>query len=88
MIYYMNLLIRWLRPYLSLLVDPYFRDGYVHTLDLIVLVLFMDGYAHTTYRVSEKSVVFVLTVFLTALFSLGRILINHFTPPSLLDLML
>ena len=33
MIYYMNHLIGWLRPYLSLLVGPYLLDGCVHTLD-------------------------------------------------------
>ena len=33
MIYYMNHSIGWLRPYLSLLVDPYLLDGCIHTLD-------------------------------------------------------
>ena len=31
--YYMTHSIGWLRPYLSLLVDPYLLDGCVHTLD-------------------------------------------------------
>ena len=48
----------------------------------------MDGCAHTTYHVSEISVVFVFVGLSTTLFSVERVLIKHFTPPSLSDLML
>ena len=84
----MTLLIGWMRPYLSLLVDPYYYM--VASIPWISLFMysFMDGCAHTTYHVSEISVVFVLIGLPTEVFSVERILIKHFTPPSLSDLML
>ena len=88
MTYCMTLLIGWLRPYLSLFIDPYFLDGCVHTLDLSFYALsygwprpchiscIRDISCICTHRFSDSSV------------WVKRILIKHFTPPSLSELML
>ena len=88
MTYYMTLLIGWLRPYLSLLVNPYFAEWLCPYLGSNFVHFIMDGCTHTTYHVSEISVVFVLAGLPMEVFSVERVLIKHFTPPSLLDLML
>ena len=84
----MNLLIGWLRPYLSLFVDPYYwMDVSIPRVSIFIHSI-MDGYAHTicscirdiscirNWRFSDSGVWF------------ERILIKHFAPPSPLDLML
>ena len=38
-IHCMNHLIGWMQPYLSLLIDPFLLDGYVHTTDLCLHTL-------------------------------------------------
>ena len=88
MTYYMTLLIGWLRPYLSLFIDPY--CWMVVSIPRISLFMYsiMDGCAHTTCHVSDISVLFVLVGILTTVFSVERALIKNFTPPSLSDLML
>ena len=80
-------LIGWLRPYLSLIVDPFWMATSIPWI-LIIVYSIMDGCAHTTYHVFEISVVFIFAGFSMAVFSVGHVLIKHFTPPSLLGLML
>ena len=75
-------LIGWLWPYLILLVDPYWMAASIPWI-LIIVYSIMDGYANTTYHVFEISVVFVYTGFPMVVFSVGHILIKHFTPLSL-----
>ena len=88
MTHYMTLLIGWLRPYLSLLVDPYFAGWLRPYLGSRFVYFIMDGCAHTRYHVPQISVVFVIAGLLMTVFSVERVLIKHFTPPSLSDLML
>ena len=80
-------MIGWLRPYLSLFIDPFWMAASIPWI-LIIVYFVMDGCAHTTYHVFEISVVLVYTGFPTAVFSVGHVLIKHFTPLSLSGLML
>ena len=80
-------LIGWLRPYLSLFIDPYWMAASMPWIWILVYSI-MDGYAHTTYHVSKILVVFVFSGLPIAVFSVGHVLIKNFTPPSLSDLML
>ena len=80
-------LIGWLRPYLSLLIDPFWMAASIPWI-LIIVYSIMDGCAHTTYHVFEISVVLFYVGFPTVVFLVGHVLVNHFTPLSLSGLML
>ena len=64
-------------------------DGCVHTLDLDYGIL-CYGWLHPyhIYHVFEISVVLFYADFLMAVFSVGHVLVEHFTPLSLSGLML
>ena len=64
-------------------------DGYIHTLDLDYCIL-CYGWLRPChiYHVFEISVILLYVGFLTAVFSIGHVLVNNFTPPSLSGLML
>ena len=64
-------------------------DGYVHALDLDYCILCYGWLCpYHIYHVFEILVVLVYAGFLTAVFSVGHILIKLFTPLSLSGLML
>ena len=80
-------LIGWMRPYLSLFIDLYWMAVSIPWIPVIVHSI-MDGCTHTTYHVFEILVVFVYAGFPTVVFSVGHVLIKHFTPLSLSGLIL
>ena len=64
-------------------------DGCVHTLDLDYCILCYGWLRpYHIYHVFEVSVVLLYVVFPTAVFSIGHVLVKHFTPLSLSGLML
>ena len=65
-------LIGWLRPHLSLFIDPLWVAASMPWISIIVYSI-MDGYAHTThiYHVSETLVVLHSAGFPMAVFSVG-----------------
>ena len=80
--YFMTHSIRWLRPYLSLFIDPFWMAASIPWI-LIIVYSIMDGCTHTTYHVFEISVVFFYAGFPMVVFSVGHVLIKNFTPLSL-----
>ena len=71
---YLSILTGWLRPCLG--------SGLLYTL------LWMAAPIPHIYHVSEILVVFLYAGFPTAVFSVGHVLVNHFTPLSPSGLML
>ena len=63
-------------------------DGCIHTLDLDYFILCYGWPIPHTYHAFETSVVLPHASFLTAEFSVGHVLVKHFTPLSLSGLML
>ena len=68
-------LIGWLRPHLSLLIDPFWMVASIPWI-LIIVYFIMDGCTHTTYHVFEISVVFFYVGFPTEVFSFVHVLIR------------
>ena len=64
-------------------------DGYIHALDLDYCILYY-GWLHPyhIYHVFDISFLLVYAGFLTIVFSVGHVLVKHFTPLSLSGLML
>ena len=58
----------WLRPYLSLFVDPYYWMAMSIPRISLFMYSIMDGCTHATCHVSDVSVVFVLAGFPTVVF--------------------
>ena len=88
MTYCMTLLIGWLRPYLSLFIDPsYWMVVSIPRISIFIYSI-MDGYAH-----AHDSCIIDISCICNFMSSdsgvwFERVLIKHFTPPSLSDFML
>ena len=81
-------LIGWLQPYLSLFIDPHWMAASIPLMWIIVYSVMDATPIPHIYHVSEISVVFLYPGFPTAVFSVGHVLVKHFTLLSLSSLML